>query len=139
MRKLEVILNEIKPLMGSIIPEEREKLDVLMKELSELQLTDEEKKVSSAFFTEGILSIQKDISSINEKISMKEQLEDISQLVSLSYIAKKYFGKSRAWLYQRINGNKVRGKVYTFNEREKKIFNDAIQDIANRISSVYIR
>lgn len=139
MRKLEIILNEINPLMGSFIPEEREKLDVLMKELSELQLTDEEKKVSSAFFTEGILSIQEDISSINEKISMKEQLEDISQLVSLSYIAKRYFGKSRAWLYQRINGNKVRGKVYTFSESEKKIFNDAIQDIANRISSVYIR
>ena len=55
----------------------------------------------------------------------------------LHYIARHYFGKSAAWLHQRINGYRVRGKVYTLNEEQKKIFNDACQDIARQIGSFH--
>ena len=56
----------------------------------------------------------------------------------MSYIAKHYFGKSASWLYQRINGNKVDGRVYTLNAEQKATFNRALQEIAKRISSFSI-
>ena len=45
------------------------------------------------------------------------------RLLPLSYIAEHYFGKSAAWLSQRLNGTLVRGRSYTLNEEQKKIFN----------------
>jgi len=42
------------------------------------------------------------------------QLGEVADIVSLSYIAKKYFGKSKYWLYQRINGYTVNGKTARF-------------------------
>lgn len=59
-------------------------------------------------------------------------------LLPLSYIAEHYFGKSAAWLSQRLNGTLVRGRSYTLNEEQKKIFNDAMLDISLRIGSIHL-
>lgn len=69
--------------------------------------------------------------------TMRQQLGDKYELLPISYIARHYFGKSTSWLHQRINGYRVRGKVYTLNEEQKKIFNDACQDIAKQIGSFH--
>lgn len=60
------------------------------------------------------------------------------RLLPLSYIAERYFEKSAAWLSQRLNGTLVRGRSYTLNEEQKKIFNDAMQDISLRIGSIHL-
>lgn len=65
-------------------------------------------------------------------------MKEVADILPLSYIAKNYFGKSAAWLYQRINGNKVRGKVYTLNREEVDTFNRALKEIGNKISSLSI-
>ena len=69
---------------------------------------------------------------------LKFQIEEVYELLPLAYIAKHYFGKSRGWLYQRLNGYAVKGRVYTLNEEEKEIFNRAVKDIAARIGSVHL-
>lgn len=40
----------------------------------------------------------------------KEKLDKVLDFASMSYIAEHYFGKSRQWLYQRINGNLINGR-----------------------------
>lgn len=45
-----------------------------------------------------------------EEAILRDKLGELPEAISFSYIAKKYFGKSRNWLYQRINGNIVNGK-----------------------------
>ena len=82
--------------------------------------------------TEGLKETQAEVESL------KEQFSEEYEILPLSYIAKNYFNKSRAWLYQRLNGYKVRGHVYSLNEKEKAIFNMACQDIARKIGSVHI-
>src|SRR5690606_26312843 len=42
-----------------------------------------------------------------EDLTIKAQLAELSEVINLSYIAKKYFNKSRAWLSQRINAHSV--------------------------------
>ena len=61
------------------------------------------------------------------------------ELIPLSYIAKNYFKKSKAWLYQRLNGNNINGKTVKFTEKEIETFNFALQDISKKIGSINIR
>ncbi|MCU7604834.1 DUF5053 domain-containing protein, partial [Riemerella anatipestifer] len=58
--------------------------------------------------------------------------------ISLSYVAEKYFGKTKSWLYQRINENTVNGKPAKFTEKEIETLNYALQDLSKKIGSVRI-
>lgn len=73
-----------------------------------------------------------------EETKVKMQLMEITEIVSLSYIAKNYFHKTRTWLYQKINGNKVNGKEASFTKEEINILNHAIQDISRKLGSTVI-
>lgn len=66
-----------------------------------------------------------------DELILREQLKDVLPIVSLAYIAKTYFNKTRQWLYQRINGSLVNGKPAKFTDEERKILNSALQDIAD--------
>ena len=75
---------------------------------------------------------------LERMLSIKAQAKEISEIVSLKYIAKNYFGKSASWLSQRINGSPVRGKIYCLKESELDILNSAIQDIGKKLGSLSI-
>lgn len=72
------------------------------------------------------------------EILLREQLKDILPAVSLAYVAKTYFNKTRQWLYQRINGTLVNGKPARFTPDEITTLNNALRDIANRLSSINV-
>ena len=63
---------------------------------------------------------------------------EVKEILSLSYIAKNYFNKSRQWLNQRINGSIVNGKPAKFTDDQLRVFNNALHDISKKISSVNI-
>ena len=74
-----------------------------------------------------------------EVLTLREQLaEEDYKLLPLRYIAQEYFGKSAAWLSQRLNGSEVRGHIYTLNSEQKDIFNRAVKEIGQRISSLQL-
>ncbi|WP_372472594.1 DUF5053 domain-containing protein [Capnocytophaga sp. ARDL2] len=73
-----------------------------------------------------------------EKLVAKKRLDEISNIISISYIAKEYFGKTPQWFYQRLNENTVNGKPATFTEEEIKTLNFALKDISKKIGSVSI-
>ena len=133
MRTVEDILKEMKPLMGTDNPAERERLDALTAELNARPLTDEEKALARAWWNSGVEEIKQDIATLRQQIEDEDY-----KLIPISYIAKHYFGKSASWLYQRINGNKLGGRQYTLNDEQKATFNAALQDIADRIRSFSI-
>jgi 23S rRNA maturation-related 3'-5' exoribonuclease YhaM len=78
------------------------------------------------------------IDSFIEEVNVKLQLSKISRMVSLSYIARNYFNKTRVWLYQKINGNMVNGKPAKFTPDEIKTLNAALHDIGKTIGSTVI-
>jgi len=89
-------------------------------------------------FATSMLGIAKDIADNTDEFLIKEKLQEVSKIVSMSYIAKKYFNKSRAWLHQRINGNLVNGKQATFSQEERENLNFAFKDLAQKIGSVSV-
>ncbi|MDR1162184.1 MAG: DUF5053 domain-containing protein [Tannerellaceae bacterium] len=71
-------------------------------------------------------------------IEVRVQLMEVTEVVSLSYIAKNYFNKTRQWLYQKINGNVVNGKPAKFTPEEINTLNFAIHDISKKLGSITI-
>lgn len=67
---------------------------------------------------------------------IRRKLGKILNMVSMSYIASHYFGKSRAWLYQRINGNMINGKPAQFTKEELEELDRAIKDVSRQLGSV---
>lgn len=42
--------------------------------------------------------------------TLSQQLGEVSDMLSMSYVARAYFGKSRSWISQRLHGYNVNGK-----------------------------
>ena len=99
--------------------------------------TDEDKKEINAFMTELLNDIGDEMDQVKQDC-IKLQLQDVSEIISIAWIAKTYFGKTKNWLYQRINGNIVNGKACRFTDEEIDIFNRALQDISKKIGSLNI-
>lgn len=97
-----------------------------------VKLTSEELEKGVIEFDEGLRKI---IEEADEKI-FRAKLGDLPEALSLSYIAKKYFGKSRGWLMQKVNGNKVNGKIAVFTDEERLVFRKALQDLSEKMSAV---
>lgn len=87
-------------------------------------------------FGDIMLNDIKETNMALNRLLIREQLKSILPIISISYIAKQYFNKSKDWLYQRINGNIVNGKPAQFNEKEIELLNHALQDISKKIGSV---
>lgn len=79
--------------------------------------------------------LESDVEDIKRQVLRKEMDEKVYKLTPWGYIAKEYFGKSAAWLSQRINGTPVRGQVYTLNAEQKETLNRALSEVGALIGS----
>lgn len=63
-----------------------------------------------------------------------EQLKDIILYIKWGNISKNYFGFSKSWIYQRLNGYDGNGNDCEFTEEQKEILRGALRDIARRLN-----
>ena len=132
MEKAKSLIEELGALMGKTdakSEQRRQEIALWFKDNS----TPENDALFDEFINNGVGQIADELESIRLKLEAEEY-----KLLPLSYIATHYFGKSRSWLYQRVNGMKVRGRRYTLNEEQRATFNAAVQDISRRIGSICI-
>lgn len=124
-------LQELEPLMkAGLTPENLERIEKIKASIT----TDTERAELEAFVERHLLETEDEVEELyNETIRL--QMGEVLKIVNLSYIAKKYFGKTQAWLSQRINGCTVNGKKATFNNEEINTLNRALTDIAQIIGS----
>ncbi|MBQ8728540.1 MAG: DUF5053 domain-containing protein [Oscillospiraceae bacterium] len=124
-------LQELEPLMkAGLTPENLERIEKIKASIT----TDTERAELEAFVEHHLLETEDEVEDLyNETIRL--QMGEVLKIVNLSYIAKKYFGKTQAWLSQRINGCTVNGKKATFNNEEINTLNRALKDIAQIIGS----
>jgi hypothetical protein len=97
-----------------------------------VKLSPEEYEKGVEQFDEGMRKI---IAEADEMI-FRAKLGDLPEALSFSYIAQKYFGKSRGWLMQKVNGNKVNGKIAGFTEDERRQFREALQDLSKKMATI---
>lgn len=61
-------------------------------------------------------------------------LTDVSLYLKWGNISKNYFGYSRGWIYQRINGYDGNGNKCEFTEQQKQILKEALRNIAAKLN-----
>ncbi|MDY5091837.1 MAG: DUF5053 domain-containing protein [Prevotella sp.] len=87
-------------------------------------------------FTEALEELIKTTADEVQEQRMAERLGEITDMVSMAYIAKTYFKKSRSWLAHKLNGNIVNGKPSQFTEEELKTLRYALSDMASKLSDM---
>lgn len=108
-------------------------LGLSVKNRSESAQAEFNRQIAEKYKNMSIEEIEASLPLINnriEELKVLVDLADITEIVSISYIAKKYFNKSRAWLAQRINGNIVNGKPAQFSSDELIMLKTALVDIS---------
>ena len=68
-------------------------------------------------------------------VDAKSRLSDILVDVSWREIARRYFGKSSAWLYHKLDGIKGDGSEGGFSPKETQQLKEALLDLASRITT----
>lgn len=68
-------------------------------------------------------------------MTIKEILSEITEYISLSPIANNHYGKSRQWLYHKVNEDIINRVQYKLSDGEIDILISALESISNNIST----
>ena len=68
------------------------------------------------------------------KTTMKQTLQDILLDISWAHLSMRYFGRSRSWLHQKLDGRNSNGGDGDFSEQEREQLRAALKDLSRRIS-----
>ena len=128
---------ELKELWKKASEVERSDID---RELSDLMDSMNETERESLFegVSDDFKRMREEVTDIRRTLSIRQQMEPILPYISVSSLAKDYFGKSTSWLYQRLNGNIIHGKAAAFTDKELNVLKDALQDVASKLNKVTI-
>jgi hypothetical protein len=132
--KLETELKKLKKHIGKPGKE----FDTQFQKIKETFTTKKDVELIDKFIRQGLSELTADLKKFNNELSIREQLKDVSQIVSMGYISEKYFKKKKQWIYQRINGNTINGKPASFKAEEIITLNKALKDIGKKIGSISV-
>lgn len=65
---------------------------------------------------------------------IKTIIGGITNIISLSAVAKEYFFKDKSWAYHKLNQDVVNGVEYSFTDEELQTLIDAFTDVSKRIT-----
>ncbi len=100
----------------------------LIKEIMERAQSEEGQRIADETFARlknGEMAPDRQVLELNR--------EDIMKVLKVSYIAERFFGRSRSWLCHKSNNDIVNGKREGFTIDERKKFKSALDTIACEI------
>lgn len=62
--------------------------------------------------------------------------EDLLRVINGSYIAERFFNRSRSWFSQKLNNSMMNGKTMAFTKEELKTLSNALYTIAFELESL---
>ena len=68
-----------------------------------------------------------------DKLVFELKEQDIMKVLKVSYIAERFFNRSRSWLTHKLNHDIRNGRVDDFTEEERRKLKDALDTIAYEI------
>lgn len=138
MNGLQKELEVLRQIMDSDNPKKVAVFQKKVDEINRLYPSESEGDIIADFVMQCYEEIGSELNQVKNELTVRQQLTDISGFISLSYIAKTYFGKSKQWLNNKINGCIVNGKPSKFTEDEKEKLNYALNDLSKKLGSIRI-
>lgn len=75
----------------------------------------------------------------NKETELSVDLGAIPEYISMSYLAQRFFGRSRSWLHNKLKGNFANGKPIAFNPQERAELKKALETLASEIKEAAIQ
>ena len=138
MKGLKEELDELREIFRNITPETEEEYKKRFLSIQERYTSSEEVEAINEFMMSIYKVMDEKAEEVERLLTIQEQLRPFKEILPMSYIARTYFGKSSAWLQQRIYGYKVRGKVYTLSEKDIDTLNFALLYISMKFGALSI-
>ncbi|WP_455644095.1 DUF5053 domain-containing protein [Parabacteroides sp.] len=128
---------ELKELWKQSAEVDRFSIDRQITELMD-SMTDQEVELLAVGVQNDFDNVHQEVAEIKEQLTIRERLGSVLPYLSVSKLSKDYFNKSSSWFYQRLNGNKIHGKVCRFTDKELETLDMALKDISQRLSSLQL-
>lgn len=112
--------------------EERTRLDEEINALLESMSEEEHQQMETAVI-EDLRNLRQGAEALGRTFKARDLMKPVLPFISVSALAKEYFGKSSSWFYQRLNGNVVHGKQVAFTEEELSTLANALRDMAGKL------
>lgn len=64
-----------------------------------------------------------------------DNIKDIALYLKWGNISEDYFGFSRSWIYQRLNGYDGNGNPCEFTDSQKETLREALRDLAQKLNA----
>lgn len=108
----------------------QEEKDAISQEMARLHAEDPKA------FTESLEGLIKATANKMDELTMAERMGEATKMVSMAYVARTYFGKSRSWLAHKLNGNIVNGRPAEFTDSERLTLKHALSDMSAKLGSL---
>ena len=128
---------ELKELWKQRAEVDRFSIDRQITELMD-SMTDQEVELLAVGVQNDFDNVHQEVAEIKEQLTIRERLGPVLPYLSVSKLSKDYFNNSSSWFYQRLNGNKIHGKVCRFTDKELETLDMALKDISQRLSSLQL-
>lgn len=66
--------------------------------------------------------------------NLPSKVLELGWMIKWGCISKEYFGFSRSWIYQRLNGYDGNGNPCDFTDEQRQQLKEALHDFARRIN-----
>lgn len=136
MDKVKDFKKDLKKLKKLYAEHKEEEFNTHFLSMQEKYDSEEFREAMMNFVTGNYKQMEEEVQELRSTVELYQQIEPYREIVPFKYIAEHYFGKSAAWLTQRIKGTPVRGKVYTLKPSEIATFNNALHDIGTRLGTI---
>lgn len=97
--------------------------------------TEAEREIFGKAMVAGAREAIRSSEELLKEYDFKKALDDIYKPVNWADFAESYFGKSRSWFSQRINGYHVNNKEAAFTPEEKRKLVNSLLDLSKRIEN----
>ena len=138
MKTLQEELKELRAILNGNAPDMEQAYKAKFDYINATYTTEEDREAIGDFLLDSYKKMNAEADDLLRQAEKAQELRKMKEIIPISYIARHYFGKSAAWLQQRLYGYKVRGRVYTLSPEDRHKFDNALQDIANQIRSFSI-
>ena len=98
-------------------------------------LTEAQKKEFADAFSESARELAAITKRFSDEATILIKLEEIFGIISMAYLARKYFHESESWLSQKLNRIVEDGIMSSFTDDELKILHFALADISEKIKN----
>ena len=102
MKGLQDELKELRELFRNITPETEDEYQNRFLSIQERYTSPEEVEAINEYMMSCYSVMDENIEEVSRLLTIQEQLKPYKEILPISYIARTYFGKSAAWLQQRL-------------------------------------